>query len=61
LAKVVESHAWENIPGERKGKGKFYRKANPGSWGEDLTYEQVQIVERITAPLIEEFYSGTIS
>ncbi len=56
LAKAVEKHAWENIPKENKGEGKFYRKATPGGWREDLTPEQVEIVERITAPLLEEYY-----
>jgi Sulfotransferase domain len=56
LARAVEKHSWENIPQEEKGEGKFYRKASPGSWREDLTPKQVEIVERITAPLIEEFY-----
>jgi len=56
LTRSVNKHSWNNIPEERKGRGKFYRKANPGSWEEDLTPEQVQIVERITAPLLEEFY-----
>ena len=31
LARVVEKHSWENIPEEKKGEGKFYRKATPGS------------------------------
>jgi hypothetical protein len=56
LARAVEKHSWENIPQEEKGEGKFYRKASPGSWREDLTPEQVQIVESITAPVLEEFY-----
>jgi LPS sulfotransferase NodH len=56
LARAVEKHAWENIPQEEKGEGKFYRKATPGGWREDLTPEQVEIVERITAPILEEFY-----
>jgi hypothetical protein len=56
LTRSVEKHAWENIPQEEKGEGKFYRKATPGGWREDLTPEQVQIVERITAPVLEEFY-----
>jgi hypothetical protein len=55
LARVVEEHSWENIPEEEKGEGKFYRKASPGSWREDLTPEQAEIVERITAPLLKEF------
>jgi len=56
LAKAVHKHAWENIPQEKKGEGKFYRKASPGGWREDLTPTQVRIVERITAPLLKEFY-----
>ncbi len=56
LARVVEKHSWENIPEEKKGEGKFYRKATPGSWREDLTPEQIEIVERVTAPLLKELY-----
>jgi hypothetical protein len=56
LARAVEKHSWENIPEEEKGKGKFYRKATPEAWREDLTRRQVKTVERITAPLLEEFY-----
>jgi hypothetical protein len=56
LARAVVMHSWENIPEERKGPDKFYRKATPGGWREDLTPEQAQVVERITAPFIEEFY-----
>jgi hypothetical protein len=56
LARVVEKHAWENIPEEQKGPGKSNRKASPGSWREDLTPKQVEFVERMTAPLLKEFY-----
>jgi hypothetical protein len=56
LERAVEKHAWENVPQEEKGKGKFYRKGRPGGWREDLTPEQAKTVERITAPLLEEFY-----
>jgi hypothetical protein len=56
LARAVEKHSWANVPEKNKGKGKFYRQATPGGWREDLTPEQVQTVERITAPLLEEFY-----
>ena len=56
LAQVVEKHSWENIPEENKGEGKFYRKASPEGWKEDLTPEQAKTVERITAPLLEELY-----
>jgi hypothetical protein len=56
LIRAVEKHSWENIPEEEKGEGKFYRKATPGGWREDLTPEQVKTVEKITAPLLEELY-----
>lgn len=58
LSGVVQKHAWENIPEEEKGQGKFYRKASPGGWREDLSEEQVRVVEEITAPLLNEFYPG---
>jgi hypothetical protein len=58
LARAVGKHSWENIPEEEKGEGKFYRKAAPGGWREDLTPQQVETVERITAPLLKEFYEG---
>lgn len=57
LVQIVEKHSWENIPEEKKGEGKFYRKAKPGGWREDLSAQQIKIVEKITAPLLEEFYS----
>jgi hypothetical protein len=56
LARAVHKHAWENVPEEKKGEGKFFRKASPGGWREDLTPEQVEIVEKVTAPLLSEFY-----
>lgn len=56
LAGIVEKHSWENIPEDQKGEGKFCRKGSPGSWREDLNPEQIEIVERIIAPLIEKFY-----
>jgi Sulfotransferase family len=58
IVRAVEKHSWENIPEEKKGQGKFYRKGIPGSWKEDLSLEQIDIVEEITAPLLEEFYPG---
>jgi hypothetical protein len=58
LARAVEKHAWENIPEKEKGQGKFYRRAKPGGWREDLTHAQVEIVEQVSAPLLKEFYPG---
>jgi hypothetical protein len=56
LARAIEKNSWENIPEEEKGKGKKRRKAKPGGWREDLTARQVEIVEEITEPLLNEFY-----
>lgn len=56
LARVVEKDSWENIPADQKGKGKFYRKATPGGWNEDLAAEEIEIIEMEFEPLIEEFY-----
>jgi hypothetical protein len=58
LERVVAAHSWENIPDKYKGPGQFTRKATPGGWKEDLTFEQAQIIEEITAPLLSEFYSA---
>jgi hypothetical protein len=57
LTQVVKKHSWGSIPEDQKGQGKFYRKATPGSWREDLSPEQVRIVEESTRPLLEKFYS----
>jgi hypothetical protein len=56
LVRVVEKHSWENIPPEKRGEGKFYRKAKPGGWREDLTPEQAEAVESVTGPLLRELY-----
>jgi hypothetical protein len=56
LIRVAEKHSWESIPKEDKGEGKFYRKATPGGWREDLSPEQAKIIEKVTAPLLERFY-----
>jgi hypothetical protein len=56
LEHIVQAHSWENIPEKYKGRGQFNRKATPGAWKEDLTPEQAQTIEEITAPLLKEFY-----
>ncbi|HWS82365.1 MAG TPA: sulfotransferase [Rubrobacter sp.] len=58
LRRVVEKHAWENIPERQKGPNKPRRKARPGGWREDLTPEQARMVEEITTPVMNEFYPG---
>jgi hypothetical protein len=61
LSRVVEKHSWENIPEDKKGEGKFYRKATPGGWREDLTPRQAEAVEEVTAPLMKELYPEKVT
>jgi len=56
LVGVVERHAWENVPENKKGPDKPHRKATPGGWKEDLTPGQARIVEELTVPILDEFY-----
>ncbi len=56
LRSAVKKHAWESIPESQKGAGKFYRKATPGGWREDLSPAQIRIVEEVTAPILSKFY-----
>jgi hypothetical protein len=44
------------VPAEEKGPGKFRRKAQPGSWREDLTPKQLAAIEEITGPILGRFY-----
>jgi hypothetical protein len=56
LEAAVAKHSWEQIPDRDKGSGKFYRKATPGGWREDLSPEQIKLVEDITSPILSRFY-----
>lgn len=56
LVRAVEKRSWDNIPEEQKGEGQFHRKGTPGGWKEDLTRQQIEIVEEATAPILDEFY-----
>lgn len=56
LVHAVDQFLWANLPESEKGERKARRKATPGSWSEDLSEEQIKAVERITGPLLKEFY-----
>jgi len=58
LARVIEKYSWENIPKDKKGAGKIRRKASPGGWREDLTPKQIEIIEKETAQILDQFYAG---
>jgi len=52
----VAKHSWEQIPEGEKGEGKFYRKGKAGGWREDLSPDQIRIIEEITAPVLSKYY-----
>jgi len=56
LQAAVAKHAWEQVPEGDKGPGKFYRKAQPGSWQEDLSPKQARIIEQATGEILSRFY-----
>jgi len=56
LEAAVAEHSWEQIPSGDKGTGKFYRKAQPGSWREDLSAGQISFIEDITGPILDKYY-----
>lgn len=55
LEATVTARAWESLAA-KKGAGRFYRKASPGSYSEDLTPEQVRIVERECGETLGRLY-----
>jgi hypothetical protein len=57
LVRAVKMHAWEHIPEGMKGEGKIFRKASPGGWRKDLAPKHAEMVQRITAPVMTEFYA----
>ncbi len=58
LEAAAARHGWERVPEADKGPGKFYRKASPGGWREDLTADQIALVEDVTGPILLRHYRG---
>ena len=56
LEAAVEKHSWARIPESEKGKDKFFRKAQPGSWRDDLSPGQVKLIEHITGGIVSKHY-----
>jgi len=53
---AVTKHSWEKIPETEKGKDKFFRKAQPGGWKDDLSQDQIRLIEDITGPLLSRYF-----
>jgi hypothetical protein len=56
LEAAVAKHSWARIPESEKGKDKFFRKAQPGSWRDDLSPGQVKLIEHVTGSIISKYY-----
>jgi len=56
LRSSEEKHSWENVPTSDKGAGKFYPKAQPGGWKDDLLPGQVRIIEEVAGPVVSDLY-----
>jgi hypothetical protein len=55
---AVEAHSMTNVPEHMKGPGRKVRKGTPGGFEQDLTAQQRSIIEKIAAPMLNEFYPG---
>lgn len=51
---VVDRHAFEKIPEENRGPDRFFRSARPGSWRENLTQAEQDLLEQILGPKLRE-------
>ena len=58
LQAAVLKHSWTRIPESEKGKDKFFRKAQPGGWRDELSAEQIRLIEEITRPILSKYYRG---
>ncbi len=56
LEAAAVKHSWARVPEEKKGKERFFRRAQPGGWREDLSPEQIEIIEDVTGPLLSKYY-----
>ncbi len=51
---AIQATSWEALREDQKGTGKFHRKGIAGGWEEDLTEEQVELVEAAAGLLMRE-------
>lgn len=47
LEKIVTNSSFENIPSDKKGKGKSRRSATPGGWKNNFSENEKKIIEEI--------------
>lgn len=54
LREAVDRHAYERIPEERKGPGRFVRTARIGGWQEELEPEEITAIHEALGPFLAE-------
>jgi len=47
LQDLVRKYSFENIPGDKKGSGKFCRKASPGAWRTSFSPDEQELLHSI--------------
>ncbi len=55
LAAAVEAESFQATPAEERGSGKFMRAARPGSWRENLSEEEQEIMARAMGDRLRQF------
>jgi hypothetical protein len=58
VAAVCQRLAFENLPAEDRGSGKFHRAATPGLWRTNLTETEQELVSSVTSELNAELGYG---
>ena len=54
LRERVRKHAFEQIPEQTRGPQSFYRSASPGSWRQNLTLQEQDVVQEILGPKLQD-------
>ena len=54
LAATVAQYSFESVPEEQRGDRSFHRSAAPGAWRQNLSREEIEALEAILGPKLEE-------
>ena len=54
LNNIVEKYSFENIPQEKKGKGKFRSFASPGKWKENFSNDEKEVMNNILKDTLQK-------
>ena len=54
ITEIVSKFSFENIPVEKKGAGKFARKASPGEWRNNFSKEEQDLIEKLLGKSLKE-------